>query len=98
MALREVLKMDTSTLSQAKLNDYHEKEKTANSNSCDSETNPNSLLNDPIKFAAFKTAVFNSVESSKRKVDETLDSDNKKLKVDEENSEIKEIKLQPSLV
>lgn len=102
MALREVLKIDTSTTAQVKLNDYHETEKNPGTSK---ETNvdkildgTDSLLKDSDKFELFKQCVFVSNEPVKRKYVETEDSDCKKLKSEEEKKEETLIKTQSSLI
>ncbi|KAJ8966701.1 hypothetical protein NQ314_003351 [Rhamnusium bicolor] len=107
MVLREILKVDTSSSAQARLNDYHESEKKK---IVVSQTNENdktpemcgimqtsSLLLDPNKYAEFKDSVFKVSENSvKRKNDEEKD-DNKKVKTDESVEETG-IKMEASLV
>lgn len=86
MVLREVLKMDTSSSSQTKLNDYHEKGKTEATVSAKCET---SLLDSPDKFALFKQMVFDDDgDDLKRKREDEVDGgDTKKLKTDSEEEE-----------
>lgn len=84
MVLREVLKTDTSSASQTKLNDYHvKKTDAAPANKCEK-----SLLDSPDKFALFKQLVFNDDNDVKRKNEDEIDGgDRKKLKTEEENKE-----------
>lgn len=85
MVLREVLKTDTSSASQTKLNDYHVKEKTDAAPPSKSEK---SLLDSPDKFALFKQLVFDDDNDVKRKNEDEIDGgDRKKLKTEEENKE-----------
>lgn len=100
MALREILKIDTSTQTHIKLNKYHETPNTEPAK----EVTSNSLLTDKDKFEAFKMAVFgdNEVEdeenSSKRKIDEVETVVFKKMKVEDEKKKDEGIKTQASLV
>lgn len=80
MVLREVLKMDTSSAYQTKLNDYHEKKQAINENV--------SLLDNPDKFALFKQMVFDDSNDLKRKNDNEVDgTDRKKLKTEEDSKD-----------
>lgn len=93
MALREILKIDTSTTSQVKLNNYHEEEKNVVVPQIteDVQVKPldgtDSLLNDSDKFKLFKQCVFESKEPLKRKNMETADNECKKIKKSDEKTE-----------
>lgn len=97
MALREVMKIDTSTTAQVKLNDYHESSTTKDKD-VEILDGTRSLLQDSEKFELFKQCVFNSSEPVKRKNVETEESDCKKIKQSEENTNDISLKTQPSLI
>lgn len=89
MVLREILKMDTSSASQTKLNDYHGKGKASEATSSLSEVSKNeqSLLDSPDKFALFKQMVFDDNDDFKRKNEDEVDGgEQKKLKIDEKGA------------
>lgn len=88
MVLREILKTDTSTASQTKLNDYHEIKKVEDTANTIGESE-HSLLNNPDKFALFKQMVFDDSDDLKRKSEDVdCGGESKKLKTDENNEEV----------
>lgn len=74
MTLREILKIDTSTSAQAKMNDYHEQKQkkiVIENNSEDkeevegnSEMGSSSLLSDPTLFQEFQNSIFKTENGS----------------------------------
>lgn len=89
MVLREVLKIDTSTASQTKLNDYHEKNKIeASSSDAPVSQNEKSLLDSPDKFALFKKLVFDDGDDLKRKMEDEPDGvEKKRVKTEEKEGD-----------
>lgn len=85
MVLREILKMDTSSAFQTKLNYYYEKKK--GDESSEASKIENSLLDSPDKFALFKQMVFDDNDDLKRKNEDEIDSGEKKKIKTEENPE-----------
>lgn len=97
MVLRELLKSNTSTSAQAKLNKYHDEKKkliSVEGDNEESETNNedtggiegnNSLLSNPSKYEEFKNSIFKDiVQPTKRKTEEEEEeSDAKKIKTQE---------------
>lgn len=94
MVLREILKSNTSTSSQAKLNKYHEgkqkmisveQDERDDSINDESDTGEKrSLLSNPEKYEQFKNSIFKDILGpTKRKTDDDDDdeSDAKKLKI-----------------
>lgn len=95
MVLREILKSNTSSSAQARMNDYHEsptpKKIIIESNSTDnddkSETcdviQSGSLLSNAEKYEEFKNSIFKSIEvPEKRKNEEEVEGSNKKQKTE----------------
>ncbi|CAG9853941.1 unnamed protein product [Phyllotreta striolata] len=87
MVLREVMKVDTSTNAQSKLNNYHSEaaskvEKPPEEEEEDVSMAPSSLLSDPEKFESFKNAVFN-VTTEKRAASEENGESSKRQKLDD---------------
>lgn len=95
MLLRQIMKVDTATSVQSKLNDYHisnqvknvpkitvERELDVQEND-ETEHMTNSLLTDTLKYELFKKSVFNTVESTTNTDDEECPAKKRKL---EENT------------
>lgn len=102
MALREVLKIDTSTSAQLKLNNYHDKNKEVSlvkDEHVDEQTfnGTSSLLNDQHKYELFKKCIFDSSETAKRKNEEAVGNETKKSKVSDDKAEENLIKIGSSL-
>lgn len=100
MVLREILKIDTSTSTQSKLNDYHSVPMATTTNEPNEEpfAAPDSLLSDPAKYELFKQQIFAnpSPDQLKRKLSDTADPPlDKRQKTEQEDPTIK---IQPSLV
>lgn len=93
MTLREILKIDTSTSAQAKMNDYHEQKQkkiVIENNSEDkeevegnSEMGSSSLLSDPTLFQEFQNSIFKTENGSLKRKTEEDDVGDKKLKSDD---------------
>lgn len=89
MVLREILKMDTSSATQTKLNDYHAKCKVPDATAASNEISKSepSLLDSPDKFALFKQLVFDESDDLKRKHEDEVDGGSKKKVKTEEVKE-----------
>lgn len=101
MALREILKVDTSSAEHSKLNKYHESNNATSAPKTEemNYSKPTSLLSDAEKFADFKKAIFSTAtEKHKIEHDEEDVTNSKKAKHDTENEEASSVKVQPSLI
>lgn len=92
MVLREILKSNTSTSAQAKLNKYHDgKQKMisveqvvnkANNVEESDTSHQSSLLSNPEKYAEFKNSIFKDILAPTKRKAQDDDTETKKMKLD----------------